>query len=79
MLEEQIENIGEALPKPYLFEKPTLFIKGELSNYILDEDLDEIHELFTHVGIASIAKASHWVHAENPAGFLQALTLFLEE
>ena len=34
--------------------------------------------LFPQVGIASIAGASHWVHAENPDGFLQAFDAFLD-
>jgi pimeloyl-ACP methyl ester carboxylesterase len=33
--------------------------------------------LFPRIGFASIPRAGHWLHAENPEGFLAALQEFL--
>lgn len=61
--------------RPFL--GPTLFIRGEKSRYILDEDIERIQELFPHSRVATIAGAGHWVHADAPEEFLGRLTEFL--
>ncbi len=55
---------------------PTLFIRGEKSNYILDEDFDSIEESFPDVQIVSLP-AGHWVHAEVPEAFMNEVLGFL--
>jgi esterase len=56
---------------------PTLFIKGEKSNYILEEDDPLIGAHFTNYKITSVPHAGHWVHAENKDGFIAVTTQFL--
>jgi len=57
---------------------PVLFIKGELSPYIdLETDKPTINELFPAAQIISIPEAGHWVHAEQPRLFIQAIEGFL--
>ena len=55
---------------------PTLFIRGEMSNYILDEDFESIEERFIDVDIKTIENAGHWVHAEQADVFLDTLLSF---
>ena len=55
---------------------PTLFIRGALSNYILDDDFAIIEEHFIDVDIKTIANAGHWVHAEAPEEFIEVLLSF---
>jgi pimeloyl-ACP methyl ester carboxylesterase len=55
------------------FEGPTLFVRGALSDYVRDSDTPVIRRLFPHAEIVTVADAGHWVHAEQPARFLQAL------
>lgn len=55
---------------------PTLFIRGELSNYILDEDIEDLEHQFPDSEVITIEEAGHWVHAESPAEFLDALLGF---
>jgi pimeloyl-ACP methyl ester carboxylesterase len=55
---------------------PCLFIRGEKSNYILDEDWDEIENHFSDGKLISIENAGHWVHAEAPKEFLEAVLSF---
>lgn len=59
------------------FVNDVLFIRGEKSNYIKDSDLDEIYEYFPNADLVTIPNAGHWVHAENPTQFVDALEDFL--
>ncbi len=59
------------------FYKPTLFIRGEDSNYILDSDLPLIKSLFPSSKLETVANAGHWVHADNQQGLLDVLVPFL--
>lgn len=54
----------------------TLFIRGAMSNYILDEDIPQIEQMFPDVEIVTIENAGHWVHAEAPDEFLESLLGF---
>jgi len=59
------------------FSNPTLFIKGAKSDYVTEQDEDDIYEMFPNADFASVPNAGHWVHAENPDGFLSVLNEFL--
>lgn len=74
----QIENIGSALEEGMIFEKPTLFVDGEKSDYILESDLDTIEFHFPDYEVEPIANAGHWVHAENPDLFWEKVMNFLQ-
>jgi pimeloyl-ACP methyl ester carboxylesterase len=56
----------------------TLFIAGEQSNYIQPAHQSVIRQRFPHAEIVTIADAGHWVYAERPQAFLQALQQFLQ-
>lgn len=77
-INKHIENVGAAVYPATPFEKPTLFIKGEKSNYISYEDEKEIFEYFTNVEIKTAPGAGHWVHAENPEFLLEQIVMFIE-
>ena len=55
--------------EPGVYQGETVFVSGEKSNYILDEDYPSIKEMFPHSSIEKVAKAGHWVQAENPKAF----------
>lgn len=57
---------------------PTLFIRGEKSNYILDDDLNLIHDIFPNSKLETIADAPHWVHAEKPKEFFECVMGFIK-
>jgi esterase len=75
---KKIENIGEATPNENSCNTPTLFIRGEKSNYILNEDLDMIHEIFPRSILETISDADHWVHAEKPKAFFDCVIDFIK-
>lgn len=78
---EAIENNYEEIIGEVIFNKPlntpTLFIKGQNSNYITENDKILIPQNFTKVSFITISNAGHWVHAENPEDFLMAINEFL--
>lgn len=74
---EQIESVGEALPKDAVFTKPTLFLKGANSGYIQENQYPEIRQHFPESTIVTIKDAGHWLHAENPEDFFaETMTYF---
>ena len=53
-----------------------LFIRGEKSDYIRDEDMLLIRETFPRANLQTIAEAGHWVHADAPARFAEVVSGF---
>ena len=74
----KIETIGEALPEANYFDKPTLFIRGGNSNYVLDSDLPEIKKHFPNTELITMPNVGHWLHAENPKLFFEETSIFLK-
>ena len=75
---KKIDEIGKALPENNVFEKPTLFIRGGNSDYILDNDLEIIKTHFPKAILETIPNVGHWLHAENPQMFFELTLKFLE-
>jgi pimeloyl-ACP methyl ester carboxylesterase len=73
------DRLREAVHGPAAFGGQTLFLLGGNSNYVLDTDQREIHKLFPKVSFITIPDAGHWVHAEKPAEFCEAVLNFLGE
>ena len=73
-----IDNIGEAITEGSHFDGPTLFLRGDKSNYIKDEDFDQIKSHFPQAEIKEIRNSGHWLHAENPKDFLAETLEFLK-
>ncbi len=76
---KKIEEIGKPLPANVVFRKPTLFIRGGNSSYILDADFENIKKHFPNSRIKTIPNVGHWLHAENPKMFCEITSLFLKE
>ena len=55
----------------------TLFIRGQLSNYILDDDIESIENQFLDSQVKTINNAGHWVHSEAPEEFAETVLGFL--
>ena len=75
---KKIEEIGKPLLENSVFSKPTLFIRGGNSNYILDTDFVNIKQHFPNSKIETISNTGHWLQAENPEVFYKMTRSFLE-
>ena len=76
VLEREMEEILAPIPNIEVW-TPTLFIRGAMSNYILDEDWDEIEEIFPDATLETIENAGHWVHSEQPEEFIEMVLGFV--
>jgi pimeloyl-ACP methyl ester carboxylesterase len=76
---EKISEIGKALGPENKFDKPALFLRGENSDYILDQDLIAIEHHFPLAILETIKNAGHWLHAENPTDFYNTVLAFLKK
>ena len=72
-------EVGEALPSFTTYDGDVLFLRGQKSDYILDDDFGLITAHFEKAIIKTIANAGHWLHAENPVDFYNQLIQFVKE
>jgi pimeloyl-ACP methyl ester carboxylesterase len=66
LLFKNYQHILDGIHFDHPIETPTLFIRGDQSDYILDEDWPEILENIPNAKLKSIKNAGHWVHADQP-------------
>jgi esterase len=76
VIAELYDNILDA-PSPELFNGPSLFIRGGVSDYIRDENRTPMMRQFPNMYFETIPKAGHWLHAEYPAIFNSLVEEFL--
>ncbi|MGC1471835.1 MAG: alpha/beta fold hydrolase [Psychroserpens sp.] len=77
VLRDQVSEVGEALPIHSKFEKPTLFLRGDKSEYVMPTDEKLIKQHFPLAKITTISNAGHWLHAENPDDFHETVINFI--
>lgn len=72
-------NILEAWPdlEENAYLGPALFVAGARSDYILPEHRPIIRAMFPAARFATLKNAGHWLHADNPDGFVSLVEAFL--
>ena len=78
-LKKNVIEVGEALPIHAMFEKPTLFLRGDKSEYVMPNDETIIKQHFPKAEIKTVSDAGHWLHAENPDEFYEKVINFIED
>jgi len=76
-LTEHYDEVGVALPSMQTYSGPSLFLRGENSGYIDDNDRNLIEAHFSNSKVITVKNAGHWLHAENPADFYDEVVRFL--
>jgi len=77
VLKANVSEVGEALPMHSTFNKETLFLRGDKSEYIGETDEAIIRRHFLNSEIVTISNAGHWLHAENPKEFYDNVIKFI--
>ena len=77
-----ISNLSDGVDNEFLPDKgyrqyPVIFIRGDQSNYIQEEDELGIKRIFPLAQIVTIKNAGHWLHAEQPEIFIDIVKRFL--
>ena len=73
ILKEASDQVGTSLSQEMQYPGKTLFFKGEKSGYIETGDELLLRHHFPQNTLVTIEKAGHWLHAENPTAFSQAI------
>lgn len=60
------------------YEGPTLVLRGERSDYVPDASLEAISKIMPAAEVVMIEDAGHWLHAEKPGPFSEAVQAFLD-
>lgn len=77
-LDENIEEVGKEFTSEKELETNILFLRGEKSGYVSEEDITSIKNIFPKAKIETIANAGHWVHAEQSESFIESCLAFLK-
>ncbi|HTB05873.1 MAG TPA: alpha/beta fold hydrolase [Bacteroidia bacterium] len=78
VIRKNISRVSDATPLPdKQIEIPTLFVKGEKSDYIFPADIKLITAIFPNARLETILGAGHWVHADKPQEFFKIVAEFL--
>ncbi len=76
---DNLPEVFKEIVSSSAFLKPSLFIRGGISNYILERHIPGIKRLFPDSNIETIDGASHWLHAEKPEEFYNLVFNFIRE
>jgi pimeloyl-ACP methyl ester carboxylesterase len=68
---------GFTPPPGAVYAGPTLFVRGEHSDYVLPSHRGAIEALFPAARIVTLQGAGHWLHADQPARFAEIVEDFL--
>jgi pimeloyl-ACP methyl ester carboxylesterase len=74
---QNIDYVFEAISESSVFEGESLFVQGEDSDYVAQSDTSKILSHFPQAVFKVVPDAGHWVHADNPEGFLKEVIAFL--
>lgn len=78
VLSGKMEEIGENIRTISSYDGPTLFLRGDKSEYVIDADLPEIKRHFPKSELDTVENSGHWLHAENPKQFFEKSITFLK-
>jgi pimeloyl-ACP methyl ester carboxylesterase len=73
-----MDNILKGVERSSVFSNqvtgfPVIFLKGEKSTYLSQEDFNDIRKMFPAAEFTEIKNAGHWVHSDNPEEVIRNL------
>ncbi len=77
-IKKNVRFLLEPIDSEKTYKEPTLFIKGERSDYITDEDIPGIKSLFPKAIIKIVPGAAHWVHVDAPEMLTDEILSFIK-
>jgi esterase len=76
---DNYEHLRQNITARGTFTGEVHFLLGDQSDYVTDADRMAIKERFPNATFESIHGAGHWVHAERPVEFAEAVMTFLSQ
>ena len=77
VIKNNIDNVVVSLPPNAFYNGDVLFLDAENSDYISQDDVDDIDFHFPNNEIIEIKNAGHWLHAEQPEVFYSLVVDFI--
>lgn len=77
VIDQEIVNIGEALPDNAFCDIPTFFLSGGNSDYVTQKDHEQILKHFPSATFEVLADTGHWLHVEKPQETIQLIENFI--
>jgi pimeloyl-ACP methyl ester carboxylesterase len=77
-LDELMDGFSNADFTTFPEDKEVVLVRGDLSSYVQDEDMQQVRHLFPSAQLVTISDAGHWLHAEQTDLFLKTIRYFLE-
>ena len=74
---KNMAEISKGLENKGVYHGPTLFIRGGKSDYILEKDEVAIKKQFTDYQLVTLRESGHWIHVDDPQGFMRETEKFL--
>jgi pimeloyl-ACP methyl ester carboxylesterase len=68
---------AEALTGSAPYDGPVLWVRGDRSEHVRDEDAEAMAAYFPRVRKVTVKGSGHWVHSEQPAAFTSVVRQFL--
>ena len=59
------------------YEGPTLVLRGSDSHYVADDMLPTLRDVLPRARVVTLKNAGHWLHADKPDAFQQAVMAFI--
>jgi esterase len=76
VLSRDIYMVGSEISFSTVCPLPVLLMRGEASSYVTDEDFRALQIWFPNAQLATIPNANHWIHATQPAAFVEEVVKF---
>ena len=76
---DNYDQVIKGLPVGAEYDGPSLFIRGERSEYIPDQEWTQVLEMFPDARLETVPNAGHWVHADNPDVLVSLVEQFMLE
>ncbi|CAB3369198.1 Hypothetical predicted protein [Cloeon dipterum] len=73
------KQVANFPPVDKVYEGPTLFIAGALSDYIKESETEDIKKIFPKAEFERVQGAGHWVHSDQPSEFVRIVSGFLNK
>lgn len=74
---KNMTEIGKGLENQGVYNGETLFVRGGKSDYIKEKDLPVMKAQFPNYKMVTLEESGHWIHVDEPDGFMKATKEFL--
>lgn len=79
LLADSLHDIGGWPPIEGEFDGPVVWVAGGRSPYIQPDHVEPMRRLFPRMRQVTLKNAAHWVHADEPEGFIRIVRLLLSD